>query len=83
MISLCLCSLIPYDLLSTLLCDFSTFLISTESSKLEWEGEGCVGVLGNGGWGGGSYLYLSLINSLSFDLFLNAWAAVQRLIPFP
>lgn len=29
------------------------------------------------------YLYLSLINSLSFDLFLNAWAAVLRLFPFP
>lgn len=30
-----------------------------------------------------SYLYLSLINSLSFDLFLNAQAAVERLFPFP
>lgn len=78
MISLCLCSLIPYDLLSSLLCDFNTFLISTESSKLEREGRAGAG----GGWGE-SYLYLSLINSLSFDLFLNAWAAVQCLLPFP
>lgn len=60
MISLCLCSLIPYDLLSTLLCDFSTFLISTESSKLVWEGEGCVGFLGGG------VVFISVFNKFTF-----------------
>lgn len=33
-ISLCLCSLIPYDLLCSILPEFYSFLISTQSSKL-------------------------------------------------
>lgn len=56
-ISLCLCSLIPYDLLCSILPEFYSFLISTQSSKL-------------GGGGGG--IFTDLIYSFFENLFIKS-----------